>query len=369
MRSKHTKQLVVVVGAGATLCDAQSKSLKEKPPLDRGFFSVCEKIGKQEHYPTIKKYLSDFYSIDPSDQIYDSLERVMAVIYADIHSPVLGDRALEAFRSIIRLFNRRIAETTNLMAVTNRGGLYRILAKKLGEGYLPANITIITLNQDIQIEKTLERLEKTKTYSKYGSLMSFPYCYKILDAAQKLTAAPDHLPTFEVDQTDQGGIAVLKLHGSLNWFSVHDINEIPRDAVLSQSKTFRITPRSQIPPALRFQSDKNRLYTFPLIVPPVNHKSAIIHDDLRPLWNLAEERLINAAEIVVFGYSCPQTDFESANLLRRATRRANKPEMFSVVDPSHEAFTRYVQVTCLDRLNYFRTCDAFVSAPGLVSMA
>jgi len=337
MAHSNSKNLVIVVGAGATLCDAQSKTLKERPPLDRGFFSMCEKIGNQDHYPTIKRYLHENYSIDPSDLVYDSLERVMAVIYADIHSPVLGRKALEAFRALIRLFNRRIAETTNPMRVTNRGGLYRIIAKKLTEGYSPDKITIVTLNQDIQIEKTLERLEQTKQYAKFGSLMSFPHCYRISGAIQKLTSPPETQATFVVDSSDAGGISILKLHGSLNWFSTHNSNDIPRNAVLSQSKGFRITPRSNIAATMRLQSAKKRLYTLPLIVPPVNHKSAIIHDDLRPLWSIAEQKMIEASEIIIFGYSCPQTDFESANLLRRATKQSKKPEQFSVIDPSHEA--------------------------------
>lgn len=357
-----SSKLALVVGAGSTLCDAQSKTLKEKPPLDRGFFSVCEKLGNQELYPTIKKYLQDHYAIDPSHATYDSLERVMAVIYADIHSPELGEKSLETFRSLLRLFNRRIAETTNPMKVTNRGGLYRIVAKKLKQGYRPDNITIITLNQDIQIEKTLERLEETKQYAKLGTLISFPYCYRLAGAGSMLTTPPENQPKFRIDEEDKGGISVLKLHGSLNWFSTHVTNNIPRNAVLSRNKKFKITPRSIIPTTMRMQVGKKRMYTLPLIVPPVNHKAAIIHDNLRPLWHEAEKQLTEADEIIVFGYSCPATDFESANLLRRATNSKSKAKDFSIIDPSHEAFTRYIQVTCLDRLSYFRSCDAYVSA-------
>ena len=111
---------------------------------------------------------------------------------------------------------------------------------------------------------------------------------------------------------------------------------------------------------MTFKSGKRTTYTFPLIVPPVNHKAAIIHRDLHPIWRKAEKKLSEADSIIIFGYSCPQTDFESANLLRRTARKGSNPESFSIIDPNPAVFQRYVEVTNLDHLSYFRSANAYI---------
>jgi len=70
---------------------------------------------------------------------------------------------------------------------------------------------------------------------------------------------------------------------------------------------------------------------------------------------------MEADEIVVFGYSCPALDFESANLLRRATMRSGG-QAFTVVDPSGEVATRYVSLLELKRLNYYADGHEYLRA-------
>ena len=102
------------------------------------------------------------------------------------------------------------------------------------------------------------------------------------------------------------------------------------------------------------------MYTFPIVVPPVMHKASILHEALRAVWAEAREALVNATEIVVFGYSCPQQDFESANLLSRSIRNNTDLHSFSIIDPSTATFQRYVDVTGLDRLFYYRSAAVFI---------
>lgn len=351
---------VILVGAGSTLSDAGSKSKKDKPPLDGGFFSGCKNLAHKE-FLNIKKYLKENYDISLISAEHDSLERIMAIIYADINNPILKDSAIEAFRSIIRLFNRRIAETTNSLKITNHSNLFKIIAKILRNGVSPDEISIITFNQDLHIEKTLEKLQDTKKYNIYGDIFSFPDCYRIDNATKKLSSPSRTVSVFKKSKSK--GIAIYKLHGSLNWFSNHTSENVPKGAILSRTKKFRITPRKNIPVGMTFNaksSGSRKTYTFPLIIPPVNHKAAIIHQDLHPLWKEAENKLRAADKIIVFGYSCPATDFESANMLRRSTNAGINPQSFVVIDPSPETFHRYVDVTCLNHLSFFRNCNAYI---------
>lgn len=350
---------VILVGAGSTLSDAGSKPKKDKPPLDGGFFAGCEKLGYKE-FTNVKNYLLDNYDINPVNIEHDSLEKIMAVIYADINNPILQKSAIEAFRGIIRLFNRRIAATTNSLKINSRSNLFRIIAKKLSNSVSPEDISIITFNQDIHIEKTLEKIQSTKKYSKYGELFSFPECYRIDNAISRLSKPNPSISTFSVPKSGIQGMSIYKLHGSLNWFSTHTSQDVPKGAILSRTKKFKITPRKNIAIGMTFNAGKRKSYTFPLIIPPVNHKAAIIHEDLHPLWKAAETKLRDADEIIVFGYSCPATDFESANMLRRATNSGVNPQSFVVIDPSPATFHRYVDVTCLNHLAFYRDCDAYI---------
>jgi len=352
-------RIVIIVGAGSTLSDAVSLPLKRRPPLDKGFFTACGKLDLPERLAIIR-YLKRNYDIDPTSEEHDSLERIMAIIYADIGNPLLDKKAVSAFRGLIRLFNRRIAETTNSLIPTNRTNLYRILAKKFNNNASPSDISIITFNQDIQIEKVLSRLEKTKAYRRLGPIFCFPACYRIKDASDRLSRPPRSLSKFKIDRNGSKGIPVLKLHGSLNWFSSHTSSKVPKNAILKPKKDFYITPRLKIPVEMTFTKNKKKTYTFPLIIPPVNHKVAIIHRDIHPIWELAEDALTKANEIIVFGYSCPAADFESANLFRRAIQNGANQDYFSVIDPAPQVFQRYVDITSLDHLSYFRSADAYI---------
>ncbi len=352
-------EVVVIVGAGSTLSDAANKPLKRRPPLDHGFFSQCEKLSHRELH-RIKTYLINNYDIDPSRGEFDSLEKIMAIIYADINNPTLQDDAVRSFRSLIRLFNRRIAESTNDLAPNYNTNLFRIIGKILVQGIQPENISIITFNQDLQVEKVLRKLQMTAKYRKYGRIFSFPWCYGLRDPISKLSDPPKQEEKFDVHNIDEGGIKVFKLHGSLNWFSTHTSRDVPKKAILNPKKNFHITPRCNIQLNMRLNSGKRTSHTFPLIIPPVNHKAALIHHELHPLWRLAEDKLTKANKVIVFGYSCPPTDFESANMLRRATNTGIDPISFDVIDPNPSAFKRYVDVTCLDHLSYFNSSDSFI---------
>jgi len=107
-------------------------------------------------------------------------------------------------------------------------------------------------------------------------------------------------------------------------------------------------------------SGRHATYASPVIVPPINHKSAVLPTALRSVWRLAERRLVDADHIVVFGYSCPALDFESANLLTRAYLQ-NKTCRVCVVDPNGAVATRYIDPLSPKRLSYYSTAQAFLA--------
>ena len=170
-------------------------------------------------------------------------------------------------------------------------------------------------------------------------------------------------PNTKTNTNTSTGISIFKLHGSLNWFSMHKSHDIPGSMILNPNKDFRITPRREIPENMIYKGKaKSRsVHTFPLIVPPVHNKAAIIHKDIHLLWKKAEETLENASKIVIFGYSCPISDFESANLLRRAISRGSNLTAFEVIDPNPATVQRFIDVTGLQHLTFYRSADAYIN--------
>ena len=68
-----------------------------------------------------------------------------------------------------------------------------------------------------------------------------------------------------------------------------------------------------------------------------------------------------ADEIVVFGYSCPMLDFESANLLRRSQRDETPARRISVIDPNPAVVSRYMELMKPCRLRYYPSAEYFLS--------
>ena len=106
---------------------------------------------------------------------------------------------------------------------------------------------------------------------------------------------------------------------------------------------------------------KRTKFTFPVIVPPVVHKSGILHQSLRPLWQIAEEKLREADRVIVFGYSCPPNDWESANLIARALSANKRAIETSIIDPDPGVVLRYKGLGNLRSLNYYTSADAYLA--------
>ena len=81
------------------------------------------------------------YDTDITVPTEDSLERVMSVIYSDIHHGSLKAQAGTAFRELLAVLNRRLAQTTNALRPTNQSPLYQLLCKSIHDGRVPRQET------------------------------------------------------------------------------------------------------------------------------------------------------------------------------------------------------------------------------------
>ncbi len=110
----------------------------------------------------------------------------------------------------------------------------------------------------------------------------------------------------------QATFKLIKLHGSVNWFSSFSANG---------GRELYYTPFGQ-----RHEKDiemnKKGLSTF--IIPPVLDKSSFyLHDGVRVQWEQAKRILAEAKVIFFIGYSLPETDLSSRFLLQESLLSEN----------------------------------------------
>lgn len=173
------RKAVFLLGAGASIADVATKPLKSRPPLDTRFFATSARaLPGDARVNTVRNYVAEAYGVDILAPDHDSLEGVMARIYPDLFNDLLRGDALAAFRALLRLFTDRLATTTNDIRATQKRYLYRMLSRLLSDGCDPADITIVTFNQDLQVEKILEHLGEAKRWEAIAPrLFSFPEMY------------------------------------------------------------------------------------------------------------------------------------------------------------------------------------------------
>lgn len=149
------------------------------------------------------------------------------------------------------------------------------------------------------------------------------------------------------------------MHGSLNWYSRHNSKDVKATTLFNPKKKLYLTKRKEIHPEMEYVGGSRVQYTFPIIIPPVPHKSAVFPSAISHLWAEAEDRLNYATDVVIFGYACPEADHESANLIQR-TLKSKKLDAFSIIDPSPEVFTRFLKLTEQERVFYCSSVDSYL---------
>lgn len=123
-----SRKIVLLLGAGASVADVNTRSAVSRPPLDAQFFSVAVRHNSDDpSLAKVRRYYRETYGIEICSAEHDSLEQVMASLYPDLFNTALEANALPAFRALLRLFTERLASTTNSLHATQMRYLYRII--------------------------------------------------------------------------------------------------------------------------------------------------------------------------------------------------------------------------------------------------
>lgn len=194
------------------------------------------------------------------------------------------------------------------------------------------SLTVVTFNYDLLLEHLFDDI---RVRYEYGKRTGIEY-----DDASRRSAIRRSLPFRRVE--------ILKLHGSANWGVCRGCRKAKTqdDMVVAFEKSYIPRRRKTCP----------RCKDKPLesgIIPPILEKSGDSrHTGL--VWLAARQALRRAREIVVIGYSLPQTDSEALSLLGEIASPPSRPRITLVCGPKGAPET-YSQILSrsLDTKLYF----------------
>lgn len=342
---------VVIIGAGATRAEARTKQvpLRHIPPLDTDFFQLCNYHRVKENFEILTLYIKREYQLDIQKSPYPRMEEIFGLVYSDTRLKPVPSGAKEAYTALCRMYARIILETTNPLKPTTRGPISRLIRHSLNDG----TCNIITFNQDIIIEKSICSIS--------SDLLWYPDTGYAIPFSMYSVPTKKKPPLFELSSGLESKVKILKLHGSLNWYTLtRSPNLIP--STMSQSRSLRCTRNISVPPDMTFVSKglgRKNWHTWPAIVPPVYEKGAFLNETLSPVWNAARSAIENANRIVVFGYSFPQADQQARSFFRRSIAGNKQFKSLVVINPdkaaavvASEIFTPPIMVST-DKISHY----------------
>jgi hypothetical protein len=181
-------------------------------------------------------------------------------------------------------------------------------------------------------------LEDLISDSKTFTVVSFNYDTLVEEALRKSGIGYTYGPERSVMFTDEShsksrrrnwiAIPVLKLHGSVNW-------GICRNCGLRGPGVDLINAFDgpYLPGVRRARCVCHKRYLEAGIVPPVIGKGAALRS-FEELWTKARANLKRAREVIVVGYSLPESDKQAVALLREVVSPFKRPRVTIVCGPN-----------------------------------
>lgn len=372
----NKKSTCLIIGAGATFADAKINGYRyELPPLDKNFFwnhhitysyskAKDGELHKGSSWNSFIMYDLDSYfmkkygySIYAKDSPNNSLEKALRILYADIFITETAKEAEELLLKLITFLNSLIASSTNRIKLSMRNRLTRVINKLLNDCKSSEDLTIISYNFDLQAEKSLRFI--SRRIARFNSYFDFPNCYCLPSKSYKVTSPKgDTSDIFDFRKQDTKklkGIKILKPHGSLNWLSLYPEKRSLLSHI-SKSKNIMISRRALLPKTLTFKGEK----TFPVVIPPLVNKGAFIRSSvIDNVWGEMRSELSKCARLVVYGYSCPEADTESFNLLSQVFTKARSIKELDIINPDASIITRLQDAVRSPIIHYYKNADYY----------
>jgi hypothetical protein len=322
-----------ILGAGASFALSTVKARKNAfarstTPLDRDFLSRLKKLyAKKKGWRKKSLELLEAEWID-TDDFYDH----------PLESAIIKRASQYDFLSAIhpKRTSRKVANTVYLNHLTHlladylyqcksnsTGNTHEFMEKTYPKGKDASSYEnrIITFNYDTLIDRQLiERgLSKKKIYF------------------DRIALSKDDKSNRNADDHFSSPL-IVKLHGSVNWRCKRSyFDSIVSGTVVDGGEREQIWVDDSSSP--NPHDDES-----PLIIPPIPNKPITQARIFRYLWTVAYEYLHQAAELVIIGYSCPQTDMLARTMFAQfytGRRRGGRSLKVTIVDPDSTSISKY----------------------------
>jgi len=313
MRGKR----LFILGAGASI--AHTKGLF---PSITDFFTKANELeifSKEKHeFKELANYIQEFFGQNIfKKRIKINIETIFTHLEIQLERSsggnLIGIR--EQLLNLIRLVLIELASK-----VQDEDGEYKKFAKQLRE-----TDTIITFNWDLLLDDILNRKDmlKNKNFSKEYRPQQYRNFLRDLSAFSESTTWRNIFakPPYEKWESEEG--LYLKLHGSVDW--VYCPNEYCRGF----GKVFPV-----LEPTKKYYCSNCHEEMVTLLIPPVLNKQYRKYPLIRRLWNTAAQEMHSVAELIIWGYSLPATDFYNEWLLREARKSKNIKKLI-LINPNN----------------------------------
>jgi hypothetical protein len=246
----------------------------------------------------------------------------MAKLFGQLEG--LGAQELEALPGAIRkVIVKTLEETIVFPVFAEEGGRRSILAPQPYDRFCdvlktmtsrpnrPATVSVLTFNYDLAVDFGFHREGVTINYG--------------------------------LDPSDTSGrIDLLKLHGSLNWSTCRNCGVVAPWTLREFFNVFDYNPLLLDAGSVRLDVGQ-KLTAFahcgalphtaePVIVPPTWSKTSH-YEVLAPVWRRAAAHLAQARDIIIIGYSLPDTDEFFRYLYALGSASTQRLKTFWVIDP------------------------------------
>jgi len=332
-----SRDVVIVYGSGASYGSGYKVTIRETtkgtplatalpPPTDKDFFTVIPDTLLQAQYKALWSFMSFYYP----EPIKLNLEEVWTELDLNFKHITLGtyDWTDESSSYI---------NTANPYPSMEASGFYTkpgVLdttphypkTKFLGDCGRDFRKLIYNVFSCFEVSNTnyFRDLHEAVKDSLLGYL-TFNYdCYLEHSLAEEsFKYIPDNLDTSSLEDLIEGGIPIIKLHGSLSWLHRCGCQRI-------EFKAPPFNTNVQVEPIYTNNLD----WSEPAIIPPTFYKQEINDDSRRgiPLtetilqqWRAALSILKNVEKIIFVGYSFPASDFHSKRLFQLSRMHSKKP--------------------------------------------
>lgn len=170
--------------------------------------------------------------------------------------------------------------------------------------------------------------------------------------------------SYYLDSMKQG-FPLLKLHGSINWykhlqqgikgFHIQDFFKDRHYTIIGRQNSTGIISFHDYINDLRNRTIDESWETTPFIIPPTWNKT-MYHESISAIWRKASSCLSEAKNIIVIGYSLPETDSFFKYLFSLGTNSTTRIRKFWVINPdkngTEERYKKLLGPQMLDRFKY-----------------